>query len=121
MHMLGLALVELAQWASKVLAPCLHQGLGGSMEAELGPISLDTTLHQPAVQPPATTKWVREDKRLFWLPKHLRPLPSDPQFSTLKNKMMIVTHNRRVLFLTCDDFLGCRRCMIGSVCTICCM
>ena len=45
--------------------------------------------------------WVcKEDKRLFWLPQHLRPLRSDPQFSTLNNKMMIVTHNRRVLFMT---------------------
>lgn len=50
--------------------------------------------------------WVcNENKRLFWLPQHLRPLGTQPQFSTLNNKMMIVTHMQRVLFLTLRDDL----------------
>lgn len=50
--------------------------------------------------------WVcKEDKRLFWLPQHLRPLPDNPQFWALNNKMMILTHNQRVLFLTLRDDL----------------
>ena len=50
--------------------------------------------------------WVcKEDKRLFWLPQHLRPLRTEPQFWTLNNKMMILTHNQRVLFLTLRDDL----------------
>lgn len=45
--------------------------------------------------------WVcKNEKRLFWLPQHLRPLRNNPQFSILNDKMMILTHNQDVLFLT---------------------
>ncbi|KAG9311572.1 hypothetical protein JVU11DRAFT_7780 [Chiua virens] len=45
--------------------------------------------------------WVcKGDKRVLWLPQHLRPLKNKPEFSAFNGKLMIVTHTQRVVVLT---------------------